>query len=103
MLFSAERHSQRPCALSDTLRVPGAQSGPGALSGPGASSGSGQGRGSRGQCGQLPTCLHNLEAVGAPPTFDCQCRSFLFLFVFARELGALQKMMGQIRGVFSFG
>ena len=49
------------------------------------------------------TCLHNLEAVGPPPTFNCQCGSFLFLLVFARELGALPKMMGQIRGVFSFG
>ena len=101
MLFSAERHSQRPCALSDTLRVPGAQSGPGALSGPGASSGSGQGRGSRGQCGQLAFTTWKLW--GRAPTFDCQCRSFLFLFDFARELGALQKMMGQIRGAFSFG
>ena len=49
------------------------------------------------------TCLHNLEAVGAPPTFDCQCGSFLFLLVFARELGALPKMMGQIRGVLVLG
>ena len=38
------------------------------------------------------TCPRNLEAVGAPPpTSDCQCRSFLFLFVFARELGSLPK------------
>ena len=101
MLFSAERHSGRPCALSDTLRVPGAQSGPGALSGPVASSGSGRGRGSRGQCGQLAFTTWKLW--GRPPTFDCQCGSFLFLLVSARELGALPKMMGQIRGVFSFG
>ena len=28
------------------------------------------------------------------PTLDCQCLSFLFLFVFARELGRLQKIVG---------
>ena len=39
--------------------------------------------------GNLP---HNLEAVGRrPPTLDCKCCSFLFLFVFARELGSLSK------------
>ena len=40
----------------------------------------------------------------APPTLDCRCRSFLFLFVFARELRPLpQKIVGEIRcEVFSF-
>ena len=44
-------------------------------------------------------------AVGAtcPPTLDCRCRSFLFLVVFARELGSLPKNSGQIQEVFSFG
>ena len=28
----------------------------------------------------------------APPALDCRCRSFLFLFVFARELGPFQKL-----------
>ena len=54
-----------------------------------------------GSVGNLPSQLGSCGV--APPTFDCQCRSFLFLFVFAHELGALQKMMGLIRGVFSFG
>ena len=49
------------------------------------------------------TCPHNLEAVGAlPPTLDCQCRSFLFLFVHV-NFGLSQKIVGETQGVFSFG
>ena len=52
------------------------------------------------------TFPHNFKAVGAPGaaplTLDCHCCSFLFLFVFARELGSLPKNSGQLRGVFSF-
>ena len=33
----------------------------------------------------------NLETMGAPPTLNRQCHLFLFLFVFARELGSLPK------------
>ena len=46
------------------------------------------------------TCPHNFEDVGAPPphTLDRQCRSFLFLFVFARELGSLPKNSGPNSG-----
>ena len=41
-----------------------------------------------GQGGNLPPQLGSCG--GCPPTFDCQCRSFLFLFVnFARELGSI--------------
>ena len=47
------------------------------------------------------TCPHNLEAVGRrPPTLDCQSHSFLFLFVFARELGSLPKNSGPNPGSF---
>ena len=48
------------------------------------------------------TCPHNFEAVGAlpPPTLDCQRRSFLFLFVFAHELGSLPKNSGPNLGSF---
>ena len=58
-----------------------------------------QGRGNRG--GALgATCPHNFEAVGAPPpTLDCHCRSFFFIHV---NLGLSQKIVDQIRGVFSF-
>ena len=50
------------------------------------------------------TCPHNFEAVGAPPpTLDCESRSFLFLFVFARELRSLPKIVGQIREVLGRG
>ena len=54
-----------------------------------------------GQWGQLaPTTL---KLWGRrPPTLDCESRSFLFLFVFARELGSLLKIVGQFREVFSF-
>ena len=62
-------------------------------------SGSGQGRGNGGQWGQLAPTTWELWGR-RPPPFDCQCRSFLFLFVFAR---LSQKIVGQIRGVFSFG
>ena len=60
-------------------------------------------RGGGGTVGQLaPTTWKLWES--RPPTLDCQCRSFLFLFVFARELGSLPpKIVGQIRGVFRFG
>ena len=54
-----------------------------------------QGRGSRGGGGQAscPDLPPQLGSCGdtAPSTLDCQCRSFLFLFVFARELGSLPK------------
>ena len=30
-------------------------------------------------------------------TFDCRCRSFLFLFVFAHELESVPKLVDQIR------
>ena len=51
------------------------------------------------------TCPHNFEAVRAPPpkkkkTLDCDGRSFLFLFVFARELGSLPKNGGSNSGSF---
>ena len=57
-----------------------------------------QERGSQGAGGNLP---HNLEALGAPPpTLECQCRSFVFLFVFAREPGSLLKNSGSKSGEF---
>ena len=89
MLFSAERHSQRPCALSDTLRVPGAQSGPGALSGSGASSGSGQGRGSRGQCGQLAFTTWKLW--GRPQLSTVNVVHFYFCLFLHVNLGLSKK------------
>ena len=102
MLFSAERHPQRPCALSGlapsaALRPQRHSQSPWCPKRP---------RSPRWPCrlqrlwpgtrepgAVWATCLHNLEAVGS--TFDCQCRSFLFLFVFARELGALKKIEGK--------
>ena len=36
----------------------------------------------------------------AHPSLDCQCRSFLLLLVFARELGSLPKIVGQNPGIF---
>ena len=38
-----------------------------------------------------------------PLTLDWQCFSFVFVLVFARELGSLQKNTGPKQGVFSFG
>ena len=51
---------------------------------------------------KLGEACGNLLAVGAlpPPTLDCQGRSFLFLFVFARELGYLPKNGGPKPGSF---
>ena len=44
-----------------------------------------------------PTCkLWELRS----PTLDCRCRSFIFLFVFARELGSLPKNSGLNPGSF---
>ena len=37
-----------------------------------------------------------------PPTLNCRCRSFIFLLVFARELGSLPKNSGPNPGSFSF-
>ena len=46
------------------------------------------------------TCPHNFEAVGVPPpTLDCESRSFFCTWAW----GLYQKIVGQIRGVFSFG
>ena len=60
-----------------------------------------QGLGNRGggQWGQLaPTTL---KLWGRrPPTLDCESRSFLFLFVFARELWSLPKNSGPNPGIF---
>ena len=55
----------------------------------------------KGQWGQLAPHLGSFGSV-VPPTLDCRC-SFLFLFVFAHELGSLPKNSGPNRGVFSFG
>ena len=47
------------------------------------------------------TCPHNLEVVGrCPPTLDRESCSFLFLFVFAREIGSLTKSSGPNPGSF---
>ena len=54
-----------------------------------------------GGSGGIPTC--KLWERRPLPTLGCRYRSFLFLFVFARELGSLPKIVGQIRGVFSYG
>ena len=60
--------------------------------------------GNRGGGGRGRLSLQLLDRRGAaPPTLDCRCRSFLFLFVFARELGSLQRIVGEIRRVLSFG
>ena len=54
--------------------------------------------GTRGGGGSGATCRHNFEAVGSPPpNLGCQCRSFLFLFVFAHEFGSLPKNSGTNR------
>ena len=53
--------------------------------------------GAGGSVGNLPS---QLGRCGGAPTFDCQCRSFLFLFVFARELGALKKKRAATLGSF---
>ena len=53
-----------------------------------------QGRGSRGAMGA--TCLHSLEAVGAPPPPQLSTVNAVhfYLFVFAREFGSLPKNSG---------
>ena len=48
--------------------------------------------GGGGAAGRLALQLWDRRGA-APPTFDCRCRSFLFLFVFARELGSLPKKL----------
>ena len=57
--------------------------------------------GAGGSVGNLPSQLGSCGGR-RPPTFDYQCRSFLFLFVLAREVGLSQKIVGQIREVLSF-
>ena len=59
--------------------------------------------GGGGQWGQLAPTTSKLW--GRPPALDCKCCSFLFLFVlfFQGNLGLSQKIVGQMRGVFSFG
>ena len=65
-----------------------------------------QGRGSRGggavgATGPRP----NFEALGALPTprnFGLSMSFILFVFVFARELGSLKKVVGQIREFLAF-
>ena len=54
--------------------------------------------GGGGSGGNLPPQLGSCG--GSPPTLDCQCRSFIFLFVFARELGPLPKNSGPNPGSF---
>ena len=61
-----------------------------------AAAGDVQGRGNRGgggKWGQLAPTTWKLwgAAPPPPPTLVCQCSSFLFLFVFARELRSLPK------------
>ena len=47
------------------------------------------------------TCPTTLKLWGRrPPTLDCESHSFLFLFVFARELGSLPKNSGTNPGSF---
>ena len=59
----------------------------------------GTGGGGGGSGGNLPPQLGSCGGAD-PSTLVCQCSSFLFLFVFARELGSLPKIVGQIHGVF---
>ena len=55
--------------------------------------------GTGGQWGKLAP--RTLKLWGRrPPTLDCESRSFLFLFVFARELGSLPKNSGPNPGSF---
>ena len=62
----------------------------------------GGGGGTGGSGGNLP---HNFEAVVAPPppTLDCEIVHFYFCLFLHVNLGLCQKIVGQIRGVFSFG
>ena len=49
--------------------------------------------------GKREANLSNVWTGGVSPlTLDCRCRSFFF----ARELGSLPKIVGEIRRVFSF-
>ena len=62
--------------------------------------------GGGGQWGQLvPTTLKlwGRRRSPPPPTLDCECHSFIFLLVFARELGSLLKNSGPNPVNFSFG
>ena len=47
-----------------------------------------------------PPNFEALEASPPPPTLGYRCRLFLFLFVFARELGSLPKNSGPNLGSF---
>ena len=58
-----------------------------------------QGRGSREQWGKLTPQLGSFWSP-PPPTLNCRRRSFLFLFVFAREHGSLPKNSGPNQGRF---